>query len=345
MSSKELPPSTSPFFPNIFFYNQFRAKPSWPPASTNLTGQVAIITGGNAGLGYECAMQLLSLRLTHLILAVRSPSRGEAAASKLRHAYPKSTIDVWPLDMSSYDSIQTFTARISSQLPRLDTVILNAGVRHTNFLSVPGTGHEETIQVNYLSTVLLTILLLPILKTKSPSGIPGRITIINAALALLPKLPSVDDDAPLLKSFDSPAQYDANGHYCMSKLFAHAFLYKLVDYVSADDVVVNLADPAFVKGTGLIRDVNTVGKVFMALFGALCGRTVKVGASTFVDAAVVKGKESHGCFLMSWKIEPFNSSLYTSDGERAVEQLWRETMDELAFADVRGVLQSMKKGL
>lgn len=86
---------------------------------------------------------------------------------------------------------------------------------------------------------------------------------------------------------------------------AHMFLWKLVDYVSANDVIVNLADPAWCKGTGLARDAKGGMKVGVKIFGALTGRTVKVGASCFVDAVVNKGKESHGCFLMSWRIHPY----------------------------------------
>ncbi|KAL3262864.1 hypothetical protein ABHI18_002372 [Aspergillus niger] len=340
MASKDLPPSTAPFFPNVFFYNQFCAKPNWPPATTNLSGQVAIITGGNTGLGFECAFQLLSLQLSHLILAVRSLEKGEAAAAKLRAINPTSTIDVWPLDMSSYDSIQSFAKRVENNLSRLDIAILNAGVRQAQFTTNPSTGHEETIQVNYLSTMLLAILLLPSLRDKSPKGVPGRLTIVSAALSLLPSLPNVKD-APLLKLFDRPDTYDANGIYCMSKLLAHAFLYKLVEYVGADDVIVNLADPAFVKGTDLSRDSPGLAKAGLAVFGVLTGRTVKVGASTFIDAAVLKGKESHGCFLMSWKIEPFNASLYTPEGKQSIEQLWQETMDELDFAGVRRILETL----
>ncbi|PYI01172.1 short-chain dehydrogenase/reductase family protein [Aspergillus sclerotiicarbonarius CBS 121057] len=319
MASKDLPPLTAPFFPNVFFNNQFCAKPVWPPATTNLSDQVAIITGGNAGLGFECASQLLSLHLSHLILAVRSLDKGEAAAAKLRALHPTATIEVWQLDMSSYDSIQAFAKRVENHLPRLDIAILNAGIMPMNFAAVPTTGHEETIQVNYLSTVLLTILLLPSLKAKSPPGVPGRLTIVNAALSLIPQLPSAKD-TPFLKFYDNPDNFDSNGNYCMSKLLAHAFLYKLIDYVCADDVVVNLADPAYVKGTKLVRDAHGPAKAGLAVFGAVTGRTVKVGASTFVDAAVLKGKESHGCFLMNWKIQPFNASLYTPDGKQAIEQ-------------------------
>ena len=304
VGSKDLKPSTTPFFPNVFFYNQFRAKPQWPAPNTSLSGNTAIITGGNTGLGYEAALQLLGLKLSHLILAVRSPEKGEAAAAKLRQLYREASIEVWQLDLSLYGSIQAFAKRVESQLSRIDIVLLNAGVIKLNFTTVKSTGHEECLQVNYLSTMLLTILLLPILKSKGPpGGQPARLTVVSAALTLAAKFPN-RDATPLLQSFDDPKTFDREENYNSSKLLAHMFLWRLVDYVSADDIIVNLADPAWCKGTELTRDVKGGMKVAVKLFGASVGRTKKVGASCFVDAMVNKGKESHGCFLMSWQIHP-----------------------------------------
>ncbi|GME50767.1 hypothetical protein MMC06_006482 [Neofusicoccum parvum] len=304
VSSKDMQPSTAPFYPNVFFSNQFCAKPQWPASSTSLLGKTAIITGGNSGLGYEAALQLLGLKLSHLVLAVRSPEKGEEAAAKLRKLHPEANIDVFQVDMSSYDSIQDFVRRVQGQLSRIDIVLLNAGVIKLTFNAIKTTGHEECLQVNYLSTVFLAILLLPVLKAKGPSdGQPARLTIVSAALTLAAKFPN-KDARPLLQSFDDPKSFDHQENYNSSKLLAHMFLWKLVDYVSADDVIVNLADPAWCKGTELTRDVQGGAKVGVKIFGALTGRSKEVGASCFVDAVVNKGKESHGCFLMSWKIHP-----------------------------------------
>lgn len=162
VGSKDLQPSTTPFFPNVFFNNQFRAKPQWPAPNTSLSGKTAIITGGNTGLGYETALQLLDLKLSRLILAVRSPKKGDAAAAKLHQLHPKANIEVWELDMSFYDSIQAFARRVETKLSRIDIVILNAGLMKLEFTTAKSTGHQETVQVNYLSTVFLTILLLPV---------------------------------------------------------------------------------------------------------------------------------------------------------------------------------------
>lgn len=306
VGSKDLTPSTTPFFPNTYFHNQFIAKPTWPPESTDLSGQTAIITGSNVGLGYEASLQLLGLKLTNLILAVRSVDRGDKAASEMRRLYPKANIEVWVLDLCSYDSVQAFANKVSTQLQRIDIVILNAGLARLEFTKVESTGHEEAFQVNYLSTILLAILLLPILKAKGPPGKPARLTISSAALTLVCKF-ALRDKTPLFPALDDPANFDRHETYCTTKVLAQVFLWKLVDYVSADDVIINLADPAFVRGTSLARDMNS-NKIFKhawAVASILGGaRRPRIGASCYVDAVVNKGKESHGCFLMSWKAHP-----------------------------------------
>jgi NAD(P)-dependent dehydrogenase (short-subunit alcohol dehydrogenase family) len=301
VGSKDLQPSTTSFG-QVFYHNQFRAKTQWPAPGISLLGQTAIVTGGNIGLGYEAALQLLDLKLTHLILGARSLERGDKAAVKFRKLY-KAKVEVWQLDMSSYDSIQAFAQRADSELLRIDIVLLNAGVIKMKYTPVKSTGHEEMVQVNYLSTMLLAMLLLPTLKAKGPpDGKPARLTIVSAALTLAAKFPN-SDSIPLLPSFDNAKRFDSQEQYNSSKLMAHMFLWKLVDYVSADDVIVNLADPAWCKGTGLTRDTPAWAVPGVKAFGLL-GRTPRVGASCFVDAIVNKGKESHGCFLMSWEIHP-----------------------------------------
>ena len=78
MASKDLQPLASSWWP-IFFKSQLCYKAKFPPKTTDLSGQVAIITGGNQGLGFESARQFLSLRLSHVIITVRSEEKGKAA--------------------------------------------------------------------------------------------------------------------------------------------------------------------------------------------------------------------------------------------------------------------------
>lgn len=294
-------------FGPIFFNNQFRTTIPLPTREMfpTITGKCAIITGSNTGLGVESARQLLSLGLAHLVMGVRSVDKGKAAAAKLRTANTSAKIDVWDLDMDSYDSIQAFALRCET-LSQIDFVILNSGCSPVQFTTVPATTHEKTIQVNHLSTALLTILLLPILKSKSKSNTinqtPPTLTIVNSVTAHLAKFPN-KANRPLLPSFDTPEPWDPNDRYGTSKLLSQLFTVKLADLIDPSDVTINMVDPGLTKGTGLARDATGMLMVAAKVFFAVAGRPVERGAATYVDA-VVKKSESHGCFLMNCRVAP-----------------------------------------
>jgi NAD(P)-dependent dehydrogenase (short-subunit alcohol dehydrogenase family) len=76
--------------------------------------------------------------------------------------------------MLAYDSITAFAERAKT-LDSLDIAVLNAGVMKQTHAVASSTGHEDTIQVNYLSTALVALLLLPILKDKAKADEPGHL--------------------------------------------------------------------------------------------------------------------------------------------------------------------------
>jgi NAD(P)-dependent dehydrogenase (short-subunit alcohol dehydrogenase family) len=305
LSSIQMGPDRSNVF-SSFIKSQLLHKPKLPPASTNLSGQVGIVTGGSSGLGFQCCRQLLGFKMDLLIIAVRSQRKGEEASAKLLEEYPEAKIEVWELKMGSYDSIQAFVRRVE-QLGRLDFAILNAGLVKAEFELNATTGHEETVQINYLSTALLSVLLLPPLKSKSPPGSPGRLTIVGSGTAYFAAFPN-RNEVPLLASFDKQLNPEKKAlepeTYWVSKLLGHLFLVKLVNYVSAEDVVVNIVDPGLCSGSQLNRETGGVVGIVMAIMKSLLGRKPEIGASTYIDAAVVKGKETHGCYIADWEIRP-----------------------------------------
>lgn len=322
-----------------FFQSQL-VKPVPIPNGTSLAGQTAIVTGSNSGLGFQCALSLLGLGLSRLVMAVRTPSKGEDAAAKLRQKFPSATVEVWQVDMLLYESIQAFAAKCET-LDRIDFAILNAGAIEEKFKLGP-EGHEVMFQVNYLSTVLLSSLLLPTLKHKAPSGKPGRLTIVNSGSALMSKFANAASD-PFLPYYDDESKFDPTDSYTSSKALSHFWIVKLAERVSADDVVVNLVDPGLVKGTSLHRNLNIVVKAIFTVVKALTGRTMEQGASTFIDAAVVRGKESHGSNVMDWELFHYNMAVYGPDGEKLRDRIWNETLSALAFVDIDGILDSLSR--
>lgn len=326
-----------------FLHRQFLESIPALPAGTTFSlpsggGRTALVTGANVGLGLESCAQLLAAGgVSRLIMGVRTVSKGEAAAAELRARFPgtDAQIDVWQVDMLNPASVQAFAGKCAAELlpvesegkSGLDLAVLNAGAVFAKFETGPHTPHEKTFQLNYLSTVLLALLLLPTLKAtaraRGQAAGPSKLTIVSSGTAYSTSFPNVGAD-PFIPSFsgeEAKKRYSAFDIYSLSKLLEQMFAATLAGLepgsasppdpvkvlVSSDDVVVNCSNPGLVRGTSFIGDEMTGGKIGNAIknfFMLLVGRTMEVGARAYVDAVVVKGKESHGSFLSDGKIKP-----------------------------------------
>ncbi|KAF9767840.1 hypothetical protein IL306_014932 [Fusarium sp. DS 682] len=130
--------------------------------------------------------------------------------------------------------------------------------------------------------------------------------------------------------------------YSKHKALSHFWIVKLAERVKAEDVIVNLVDPGLVGGTSLTRDQgNIFVRYILAFVHWLTARSIEKGASTFVQAGVVMGKESHGSYLMDWKIHHYTKFLYTQEGEAFADKVWFETNKLLSFVDINGILNSL----
>lgn len=272
------------------------------PSDLRITGQTAIVTGSNTGLGLEASRQLLGLGLSHLVMGVRSQAKGDAAAAQLREEFPNSEVSVWILDMESYDSVRSFAERCAS-LSRIDVAILNAGAIMPGYKTAKATGHELTLQINYLSTALLALLLIPILKSKrsSDAAKPPVLTLVGSDSAYGG---SLNMEGPVLAQMDDEKGFAAFPAYSKSKLLLTMFIGKLAELVDPADVLINTSNPGMTSGTSLGHDSNPILKWLYNVIQYFLARSVAVGASLYLDAALVRGADSHGKFISDWTIKP-----------------------------------------
>jgi NAD(P)-dependent dehydrogenase (short-subunit alcohol dehydrogenase family) len=122
------------------------------------TGKLAIITGGNRGLGFEIAVELAAAG-AQLVLACRDPARAGAAIERIHVRHPTATVEAMPLDVADLASIRQFAEAFKARYARLDLLIHNAAA-----IMVPqGTtrdGFETHLGTNHLGPFALTGLLL-----------------------------------------------------------------------------------------------------------------------------------------------------------------------------------------
>ena len=119
----------------------------------------AIITGSNAGIGFETACELAS-RGFHCVLACRSIPRGEEAAASLRERHPSASVQVMELNLSDFSSVLLFAKRAIEELGALHILVNNAGIGGMGFVYRPlADGTDEVYRVNFVAHFLLTLLL------------------------------------------------------------------------------------------------------------------------------------------------------------------------------------------
>ena len=135
----------------------------------DLTGKLALVTGGASGLGTETA-RALAARGAHVVIAVRDTEKGAAAAKEIREGSGSDKVDVIELDLASLDSIRQCADTFAAIYDRLDLLINNAGVMACP-LAHTADGFEMQFGTNHLGHFLLTNRLAPLLEKSAPARI------------------------------------------------------------------------------------------------------------------------------------------------------------------------------
>ncbi len=128
------------------------------------SGRTAIVTGANAGLGYQIALQL-ARKGAHVLLTARDPGRGASALERLRAEVPGSRAEVLPLDLADLSSVERFATAFTArgQGGVLDLLVNNAGVMAVPQRETTAQGFERQFGTNHLGHFALTGRLLPTL--------------------------------------------------------------------------------------------------------------------------------------------------------------------------------------
>lgn len=125
----------------------------------DLTGKTYVVTGANAGLGFETTRNLAAANAT-VVMACRNSAKAQAAADQLRQALPAARLEHLQIDLSDYASVRRAAAELLTRLPRIDGLINNAGLFFDQ-RKLNAAGHEMTLATNHLGPFLLTELLRP----------------------------------------------------------------------------------------------------------------------------------------------------------------------------------------
>ncbi len=138
-------------------------------SGVDMSGKVVLITGGTTGLGKESARALGAAGAT-VIITARSEEKGQVAVAQLSELVPQGDFSFEVMELSSLESVRSFTDRFLATHDRLDVLLANAGI-----MAVPygktNDGFELQFGTNHLGHFVLVNRLLPLLKATAPSRI------------------------------------------------------------------------------------------------------------------------------------------------------------------------------
>ncbi|KAJ4012068.1 hypothetical protein NW752_004462 [Fusarium irregulare] len=284
----------------------------YSPSDVKLNGATALVTGTTSGVGLETCRSLLSHGVAQLIMSARTQKKGEDVAAGLRLQYPRADIQVWELEMESYDSVIAFAERAFKDLKRLDIVILNAGTLQADVYQAAYTEHEVMFQVNYLSTALLARLFVPVLRERSLKGVPGRLTVMSTTMALLydksrhdlPTWESMDSLVRLQKPKDNTVEFWLE-RFIVPRSLLHIVVYDLSRSVSPSEVIVNAVCEWSIRDTQLHNLIEHMSGLHFTtkIASALFGKSLEQAAQDYIHAVAVEGKKSHGEAIGNFKIQ------------------------------------------
>ena len=237
----------------------------WTPERlSNLLGKTYVITGANAGAGFQAARTLLK-KNAKVVMLNRSPEKSEAAIAELKQEFRgEADVSFIRTDLSVLDSAREAAAKVLKTVPRIDALINNAAIAQVPTRKLTVDGFESQLGTNHYGHFLLNGLLFDRIAESK-----GRIVVV-ASLGYNMGLKTIKFD-----DMNWDEGYGANTAYSQSKLAQMMFAYELQDRLAATgrkDVEVFVCHP----GSSATSLITTSGSRTMRCIWWLMTKTPMV---------------------------------------------------------------------
>ncbi|KAF9241280.1 hypothetical protein BU15DRAFT_60905 [Melanogaster broomeanus] len=309
-----------------------------PVETTDLSGKTVVVVGANVGIGFEAAKHFARMNPSRLIIACRSETKGKAALADIQTASGYNNCALWLVDLADFASVNSFAEKFERECPRLDILVMNAGIAATKY-ETSVAGWESTIQVNNLSTALVSLLLLPrMIETGKTFGSTSRLVIVSSEVHYWAVLKDEVKQSPTpiaklsSKEYNSTAKSNSGGRYLDSKLLNVFFARALQDRVqSSTPLTVNSVNPGFCYSS-LRRGFYEQRNCGLYLMEKLLAWTAEQGSRQLIYAAIAdRDNEDHmkGAFISKAAVIEPSDFVLSEEGTKMQDTLWNETVDIL----------------
>lgn len=191
-----------------------------PDRIDSLAGKTFVITGGNAGAGFQ-ASRILLAKGAKVVMLNRNPEKSTAAVEKLKQEFgPAVDVGFVRMDLASLSSVREAAAEVLKTVPQIDALICNAAIAQVPTQQFTVDGFESQLGTNHYGHFVLCGMLFDRIDQSR-----GRIIVV-ASLGYKMGLQTIQFD-----DMNWDGSYHQNRTYCHSKLAQMMFAYELQDKV------------------------------------------------------------------------------------------------------------------
>lgn len=263
----------------------------------DLSGKKILVTGATDGIGKELS-RMFALSGASLILHGRNPERLENTLKEIKEETGNADIQTVMADFASLSQVKTMAEEVKHKIGHLDMLVNNAGL-YPKSKVITEDGFEQTLQVNYISPVALTLALVPILGGQYASKVVNLTSVGHRFV-----WSNIHD--PRAKFFWGWVSY------CRSKLLMIPFTRELAIRLSDSNITVNCIHPGIIR-TKLIR-----------VLPVSWGVSVQHGATTVFNLATNPTFDDvTGKYIEEFKIVKPSP---VAGSQRLQESLWRVSL-------------------
>ncbi len=302
----------------------------WTPKRLgSLAGKTYVITGANAGAGFQAARTFLS-KDAKVVMLNRSAEKSTVAVKELKEEFgAEADVSFVRMDLSDLASVRTAAEEVMKTVPQIDALICNAAIAQVPTQKLTADGFESQLGTNHYGHFVLCGMLFDRIEASN-----GRIVVV-ASLGYNMGLKTIQFD-----DMNWDKNYSANPVYSQSKLAQMMFAYELQDRLkgTGSNVQVYVCHP----GASATSLISTSGGLMTRLTWWLMSKTPMVqtaekGAYPEIMCATEDGLEQRALYgptgLMQTGGPVGTGTLNPHAYDKGVmEELWKVSEEATGFS-------------
>ena len=306
----------------------FGARGWTPERLGSQNGKTFLITGGNAGAGFEATRILLGSG-AKVVMLNRSAERSKAAVAELKDDFGAGAdVSFVRMDLAELDSVREAAAEVVETVPRIDALICNAAIAQVPTQKLTVDGFESMLGTNHYGHFLLSGLLFDRIEESK-----GRIVVV-ASLGYKMGIRTIQFD-----DMNWDKNYHQNKTYSQSKLAQMMFAYELQDRLEAanKDVKVYVCHPGSSRTSLITSSGNLMTRAMFRLMSmSPMVQSAEKGAYPEVMCATEDGldlRELHGPTGRNEWVGPVGKGTLEpfAYDKPVMERLWNLSENETDF--------------